>query len=63
MGCHGAQEHTLLGRKVEATQPSGKEEVGYQPGRGTPGGAGQAFKQTKVRWELVKDDRPVFLFN
>jgi len=28
-GSHGAQRHTPLGRKVEATQPIGKVEVGY----------------------------------
>jgi len=30
----GGQEHTPLGRNVEAIQRSGKKEVGYQPGRG-----------------------------
>jgi len=35
MGYHGAQEQTSLCRNFEATQRSGKEEVGYQPGRGT----------------------------
>jgi hypothetical protein len=29
MGYHGSQEHTPLGRKVDAKQQSGKEEVGY----------------------------------
>jgi hypothetical protein len=35
IGYHGAQEHNPIGRNVEAKQRSGKEEVGYQSGRGT----------------------------